>query len=232
VQSLIKELQRKKILTLFIKLDITKAFDSVSWDYLLDLMVHLGFGPKWREWISIVLATSSSCILLNGVPGRYIKHERGLRQGDPLLPLLFILAIDPLQKILQLAAERNFLHPVTPRSVGIKASLYADNASLFLHPCNEDMLSLKQILKAFGKATGLHTNLQKIEVFPIRCNELDLDPILDGFVVRVRSFPCRYLGLPLHTKKLRKIDFLPLLDKVGGKLPGWKGRLMSKAVRT
>jgi hypothetical protein len=55
---------------------------------------------------------------------------------------------------------------------------------------------------------------------------------LDGFVVRVRSFPCRYLGLPLHTKKLRKIDFLPLLDKVGGKLPGWKGRLMSKAVRT
>jgi hypothetical protein len=67
----------------------------------------------------------------------------------------------------KLAAERNFLHPVARRSVGIKASLYMDDAALFVHPCNEDLLSLKEILKDFGEATGLHTNLQKIEVFPI-----------------------------------------------------------------
>jgi hypothetical protein len=47
----------------------------------------------------------------------------------------------------------------------------------------------------------------------------------------VKSFPCRYLGLPLHSKKLRKVDFIPLLDKIGGKLPSWKGKLMTKAAR-
>jgi hypothetical protein len=108
VQSLVKELHRKKILAIFIKLDITKAFDSVSWAYLLDLMEHLGFGPKWREWISIALATSSSRILLNGVPGTPIKHERGLRQGDPLLPMLFILEMDPYKKSYSLQLRGTF----------------------------------------------------------------------------------------------------------------------------
>jgi hypothetical protein len=115
--------------------------------------------------------------------------------------------------------------------VGIKASLYADDAALFVHPCNEGILCLKEILKAFGDATGLHTNIQKIEIYPIRCDEFDLDHNMDVFVAHAKPFPCWYLGLPLHTRKPRKVDFLPLLDKVGGKLPGWKGRLMSKAAR-
>jgi hypothetical protein len=58
-----------------------------------------------------------------------------------------------------------------------------------------------------------------------------LEEILDGFPASVNSFPCHYLGLPLHPKKLRKVDFMPLLDKVGEKLPHWKEKLMSKAAR-
>jgi hypothetical protein len=190
-------------------------------------MEHLGFGPKWREWISNALATSSSCILLNGVLGTPIKHKRGLRQGDPLLPMLFILAMDPLQKILQLVIERNLLHPTTPRSVGIKASLYTDDAALFVHSCNEGILYLKEILKAFGDATGC-TQIFKKQKF----SQFDvMKQIMDSFVAQAKPFPCRYLGIPLRTRKPRKVDFLPLLDKVGGKLPGWKGRLMSKATR-
>jgi hypothetical protein len=161
VQSLIKELHRKKISAMFIKLDITEAFDSIYWEYLLDLMERLGFEPKWREWISIALDTSSSCNMLNGMPGRPIKHERGLRQVNPLSPMLFILTMDPLQKILHLTIERNPLHPDTPKSVGIKVTLYAYDTTLFVHPCSEDIISLKEILTAFGEAMGLHINLQK-----------------------------------------------------------------------
>jgi hypothetical protein len=97
-------------------------------------MERLDFRPEWREWINIALATSSLRILLNGVPGKPIKHERGLRQGDPLSPMLFILVMDPLKKILHLAIEKNLLHQVAQRYMGIKMSLYVDDATLFVHP--------------------------------------------------------------------------------------------------
>lgn len=86
VQGMIKELSRKKRPTLFMKLDIAKAFDSVDWSYLLELLQQLGFGPRWREWITISLANASSRVLLNGQPGKPIKHCRGLRQGTPCPP--------------------------------------------------------------------------------------------------------------------------------------------------
>ena len=110
VQSVIKALHKSGRPALFIKLDISKAFDSLSWVFLLEVMRALGFGQKWRDWITTLLATSSSKVLLNGIPGKKFKHARGVRQGDPLSPLLFILAIDPLPKIIELAAQRNIIH--------------------------------------------------------------------------------------------------------------------------
>jgi hypothetical protein len=98
-------------------------------------------------------------------------------------------------------------------------------------PTKQDILALKHILEAFGKASGLHTNLQKTEIFPIACDGLDLEHILEDFLAAIKPFSCRYLGLPLHPKKLRKVDFMSLLNKIGGKLSSWKGKLMTKATR-
>jgi hypothetical protein len=83
--------------TLFLKLDITKAFNSVKWEYLLNLLHILGFPCRWQDWIAALRYTSSTRVLLNGVPNVPIKHGRGLQQGDPLSPLLFVIVMDPLQ---------------------------------------------------------------------------------------------------------------------------------------
>ena len=101
----------QKKTSLFLKLDIHKAFDIVNWAYLLESLEALGFGPRWREWISMLFRTSTSRALLNGQPNENFKYKRGVRQGDPLSPMLFILAIDPLQKLLDLATQNGVLTP-------------------------------------------------------------------------------------------------------------------------
>jgi hypothetical protein len=91
VHQVIGDIYKRKIPTLFMKLDISKAFDTVSWPYLLEVMNHLGFGPRWTNWIAALWCTSSSCYLLNGHLGRRILHCRGVRQGT-LCHLCFFFA--------------------------------------------------------------------------------------------------------------------------------------------
>jgi hypothetical protein len=89
---------------------------------------------RWTDWIASILSTSTSRVLVNGVPNPPIHHERGLRQGDPLSPLLFVLAIDPLQKILKIAVDNGALNKLGNSSPSIRLSLYADDATLFVKP--------------------------------------------------------------------------------------------------
>lgn len=178
---------------LFLKLDVAKAFDSVRWEYLLEVMEKLGFGQRWRDILSILWGCTTSRILLNGIPGKPIRHRRG---GDPLSPMLFILAMDPLQRILDRATEAGILNPIGAEPIKFRTSLYADDAALFV----------RRLLQAFGDATGLKTNLQKSQLFPIRCTELDLTLLIHSFQGEQGQFPCKYLGLPLHIGKTRRAD--------------------------
>lgn len=232
VRNLARRLHRNKTPTLFLKLDISKAFDSVRWDYLLTLLQKRGFPPKWCSWLAATLASSTSRVLLNGCPLDPIAHRRGLRQGDPLSPLLFILAIDPLHSLLAEATDRGLLSKVSNRNVRFRASMYADDAAIFLKPTTKDVRNMQQLLLFFGDATGLCTNLQKTSVTPIACNNIDIETILGGLPVKRVGFPIKYLGLPLTVKRLKRIHFQPLVDKAAGRLSAWNGRNLNLAGRT
>jgi hypothetical protein len=174
---------------------------------------------------------ATSRILINGQPTKDIRHERGLRQGDPLSPMLFILAIDPLQRIIEVAANRGILRPVLPKATNLRCSLYADDAAIFEFPSNLEITYLHRILNFFGECSGLRINISKTEIYPIRMEHNTVTQLLLNFPGKICSFPGKYLGLPLHVRKLQKINVQPLLDKIGARLPGWKGRFLSTAGR-
>ena len=134
VRNLARKFHRSRSPTLLFKLDIKKAFDSVCWDFLMDLLKHLGFPDRFRDWVSALLSIATSRVLINGVLGDPLKHGCGLRQGDPLSPLLFVLAIDPLHHHLCRAMTQGHLHPLCGRSSPVRASLYADDAAIFVKP--------------------------------------------------------------------------------------------------
>jgi len=93
VQQIVKSLHKNKEAHILLKLDISKAFDSISWLFLLEILRKVGFGQQWLDLICLILSTSSTQVLVNGEPGDTIFHHRGLTQGDPLSPMLFILVI-------------------------------------------------------------------------------------------------------------------------------------------
>jgi hypothetical protein len=167
-------------------------------------------------------------VLFNGEEGASINHRRGLRQGDPLSPLLFILAMEPLPRLFAMATDAGLLSPVAG---SIRCSLYADDVALFIKPTSAEIATAKATLQVFGEVSGLVVNLTKSQAIPIRCDDIDIATILQPVGLQVATLPCTYLGMPLSLRRLRKIDIQPLIDKIAARLGHWKGRLMSRAGR-
>ena len=92
-----------------LKLDFAKTFDTVEHNAVLEVMKHMDFPDKWLAWIKLIFNSGLSSILLNGVPGKQFKCKRGVRQGDPLSPLLFVLAAELLQYVINDAYQQGHL---------------------------------------------------------------------------------------------------------------------------
>ena len=103
--------------------------------------------------------------------------------------------------------------------------------ALFVDLGKADISAVQCILKLFGDAFGLQTSFQKCVAYPVACNGNNIDDILQEFRGPKGAFACRYLGLPLGTRKPRKIQIQPLLDRAVGRLKGWKGKMMNMVGR-
>lgn len=231
VQNVVKEAHSKNLPLLFLKLDIAKAFDSVNWGYLLDVLKGYGFGQRWMDLLAIMLSSSTSRVLLNGIPGTPFSHRQGLRQGNPLSPMLFILAMEPLQRMFAKATEEGILSQIKRKAVGIRTSMYADDAALFLNPRRHEVAATQRILRRFGDISGLMVNLEKCVAYKIKCNDTDHAQTLVDFGGSEGSLPCKYLGLPLSTRKPRQAEMQPILDKARARIKPWKGKLMNRTGR-
>jgi len=151
----------------------------------------MGFGPIWRDVISGLLATSSTQVLLNGSPSEKIVHQHGLREGDPLSPMLLILVMDVLYYLVRRASEEGLLQPLARRNLQHRFSLYADEVVIFLQPSVSDISITLDILQLFGEASGLKTNVQKSTVSPIHCLEEHRALVQAHLPCQKIEFPCK-----------------------------------------
>jgi len=181
VQLACKWLHANKSPSLLLKIDIAKAFDSVSWAFLLEVLQRIGFSRRWMDWIALILSTASTRVLVNGRPSRRIAHIRELRQGDPISPMLFILVMEVLSSLIREADRRLVLTA--------RAALYADDLVVLLAPTEHDLSCLAAILDLFAGASGLMVNQNKCTATPIQCDEDAVAAVLQTFPCPIKEFP-------------------------------------------
>lgn len=157
-------IRKKRIPKVLLKLDVSKAFDTLAWSFLLDVMRAMGFRPCWRRWIVALLSPATSRILLNDQPRQPIRHRRGVRQGDSLSQLLFILAMEVLRPLFTKAREEGVLRGLTREGITYQSSMYADDVNLFAHQSAQEAMAIKEILPFFADASELRTNMAKCSI--------------------------------------------------------------------
>lgn len=145
-----------------IKTDMLKAYDRVEWNFVETLLEKLGFDRIWVRWLMACIDSVFS-VLLNGRSHGFIKPERGIRQGDPLSPFLFILCAEALVHILNQAESQGRLHGIklTERSPAVHHLLFADDSLLM---CRADTIESEEItncLQKYGAASGQDINTSK-----------------------------------------------------------------------
>ena len=91
------------------KLDIEKAYDHVNWEFLIYLLRRCGFSGKWCNWIWFCISIVQFSILINGCPQGFFASSRGLRQGDPLSPLLFVIVMETLSRLMDRATIGGYI---------------------------------------------------------------------------------------------------------------------------
>jgi len=143
---------------LLLKLDISKAFDTLSCPFVLEVLQARGFGQRWCGWIASLLSSATSRIMLNCHQGQPIRHIQGVRQGDSLSPVLFIIAMDILHRLFLKASADGMLRRMRPSEDKFQCSFYADDVILFILPTHRKL----GLSKRYSAFSGQHQGCTQI----------------------------------------------------------------------
>jgi len=215
-----------------VKLDMSKAYDRVEWSFLKQMMVKLGFNQRWVELIMICVSSVTYRVRVNGDLTESFVPERGLRQGDPLSPYLFLLCAEGFSSLLKKAEDDGSIKGVTicHNAPSVSHLLFADDSLIVFRANGEDAQQLQSLLQVYEQCSGQKINKDKTAVmFSANVREEDKQEVMNALNIPRETTNERYLGLPVFIGKSRRKAFEFLKDRIWKRMQGWKEKMLSNA---
>lgn len=214
------------------KLDLCKAYDTIDWDFIEEVMTGLNFPKKFSQWVLECVRTPMFSILLNGRPHGFFRSKRGIRQGDPMSPYLFVLGMEYFSRLLEgLHSNNGFHYHFRCKNMQLTHLSFADDMMLVSRADLSSTKLLKDNFDEFSGSSGLQINLQNSEIFFVGTEHEVRGGIMEQLGFKEGHLPVRYLGVPLIASKLSKNDCQPILDKFMKKINNWSAKCLSYAGR-
>jgi hypothetical protein len=210
-----------------VNIDMEKAFDRMEWSFILSILHKLGFNDKWINWIRLCITTTSFSVLLNGSPFGHFRPSQGLRQGDPLSPFLFIIGTEALSRLLH---HRLKGYCVSRDSMAINHLLFADDLVIFTSATSFEASMIKTCLDKYSIWSGQSINICKSNILFSKNTTASTISGIQGFLpFAITPVSAKHLGLPMLIGRSKKSAFFDILDKVKGKIEGWRSKTLSQA---
>ena len=215
------------------KLDMSKAYDRVEWNYLEEVMRKIGFVERWIHLTMTCVRIVTYSVLVNGQPYGTIIPTRGLRQRDPLSPYFFILCAEGLTSLIGIAENEARITglPVTRGSIRlIHFFFFADDNLLFCKANIFEWSHIQGLLNTYEKASGQKVNQNKTSIFFSRNTHPDTKAhILSIVEVDSTQHYEKYLGLLSLIGRSKVSSFARVKGKVWSRIKGWKEKFLSQA---
>jgi hypothetical protein len=223
------ELRVRKLKGLILKLDFEKAYDRVNWEFLREVLLRKGFSPMLVHRLMQLVQGGQTAINVNGEIGPFFRNARGVRQGDPLSPILFDFLVDALAAILSRVCMAGHIRGVVSHLIpgGVSHLQYTDDTLIMIEPSDEGIANLKLLLLCFENMSGLKINFDKSEVLVMGVTAREQRRVASMLNCKLGQFPIKYLGLPVSDKALRVSDWDFLPQKVGHRVDPWQGLLLA-----
>ncbi|XP_048599540.1 uncharacterized protein LOC125579745 [Brassica napus] len=215
-----------------IKVDIVKAFDTISWTFVLNCLSGIGVPPSYIRLVEASITTTSFTVGYNGQVHGYFKGKRGLRQGDPLSPYLFVIAMNCLSMFLDKGAEEGrFSYHDKCAPTKLMHLCFSSDLLIFTDGAEISVKGVLEILEQFKSKSGLAVSIQKTAFYSSGLSSHEINMISSSTGLTHGSLPICYLGVPLNSKKLSLLNCEPLLNQVKSKVNTWSAQSLSFAGR-
>lgn len=215
-----------------LKLDMNKAYDRVEWSFLEKVLIKMGFSSCWTSLVMNCVRSVSYSVMINGKAGPWFKPSRGLRQGDPLSPFLFLFINDVPSRMMIKACQSHQLNPIclSPGGFGISHLFFADDSLFFLQATLQNCEHLSDLLHTYCSASGQLINADKSSLYFSPNTPWQVTHLLSSILqMRVVSDPGKYLGLPTIWGRSKRSALGYIKEVVSRKVQAWKQATLSQS---